>query len=148
MEDALWFIGCMAFVAAGFWVMRRVWRTEYSPYEYGGVMKTTVGDNGRYGYDAATSWGWLFFLILGIGAVPFNWPLEGTALAERIKDFVIPSLLLSMVFLLSMLLFLRPRFAVPPHLRDKRGWIPEWIHSMREKRRRPRAGESAETQRD
>lgn len=148
MEDAFVLAICLLFVGAGLWVMRRVWRTEYSPYNHGGIMKTTVGDNGRHGYDAATAWAWLFFLIIGIGAVPFNWPLEGTALAERIKDFVIPSLLLSMVFLLSMLLFLRPRFAVPPHLRDKRGWIPEWIHSMREKRRRRRANGSPEADQD
>ena len=145
MEDIFWLIGCLAFVAVGLWVMRHVWLNQYSPYETGAFMAAMVGDNGRAGYDASVSVGWVFTLFLALGASTFNWPLEGTALAERIKEFIIPGLLLSMVFLLSVLLFLRPRFAVPPHLRDKRGWIPEWIHSMREKRRRRRAGGSPES---
>ena len=43
---------------------------------------------------------------------------------------------------LSLLLFLAPRALAPPYARDKRGWIPEWLHSMqqnREKRRMRKA---------
>ena len=127
---------CSAFTAVGVWGMRRVWKREESPYRIGTFMATMVGENGRYGYDATVSLSWIFFLILTIGASIFNWPLEGTQIAEAIRSLVVPLLLFSIAVLLGVLLFLRPRFMVPPHLRDKRGWIPEWIHSMRNRRSR------------
>ena len=99
-------------------------------------MAAMVGENGRHGYDAATSLGWLAFGIVSLGAATFNWPIEGTGLGELIRSAFIPTLLFSIALALSELLFLRPRFLVPPHLRDKRGWIPEWIHSMRNRRSR------------
>ena len=134
MEDFLMLMLCSSFTAVGVWGMRRVWKSEESPYRIGTFMATMVGENGRYGYDATVSLSWIFFLILTIGASVFNWPLEGTQIAEVIRSLVIPLLLFSIAVLLSVLFFLRPRFLVPPHLRDKRGWIPEWIHSMRNRR--------------
>jgi hypothetical protein len=136
MEDFLILIVSLGFTGVGLWGARQVWKSRVSPYETGSFLSTMVGENGRHGYDAAVSLAWVPILAFTIAASIFNWPLEGTAIAETIRSLVVPSLLGSGLLLLLELLFLRPRFLVPPHLRDKRGWIPEWIHSMRNRRSR------------
>jgi hypothetical protein len=134
MEDFLMFVVCLFFAIVGLIVTKHVWKNQYSPYRTGTFMAAMVGENGRHGYDAAVSLAWVPVAVFCVAASIFNWPLEGTAIAEIIRSLVVPSLLGSGLLLLSELLFLRPRFLVPPHLRDKRGWIPEWIHSMRNRR--------------
>jgi len=66
----------------------------------------------------------MMFLWAAVGTIAMMF--EGSPLADGVIDVFIPLLLLTMATSLCLLLFLRPRFLVPPHLRDKRGWIPEW----------------------
>ena len=136
MEDFLILIVSLGFTGVGLLITKHVWESQLSPYKTGAFIAAMVGENGRHGYDAAVSLGWLVFGVMSLGAAVFNWPIAGTRLGELISSAFIPALLLSMALALSELLFLRPRFLVPPHLREKRGWIPEWIHSMRNRRSR------------
>jgi hypothetical protein len=141
-------VGLVLLPVLGVWVWTQVWRGggRFSLYDRAGGFAVPFGENARYGFEAGLPAG---LTISGIGlaiggvlATPeiadasWRWP-------ELVTSTLIPVVIVCFfsgwALGLSLLLFLLPRFLAPPHLRDKRGWIPEWLFQMTQHRAERRA---------
>lgn len=133
------------FPVVGVWFLIRSWRDGFSVYDSGGIFTFILGKNARQGFDAGfpigfTIWG-LGLALIGLLACPelmgisWMWPDPVSALLGRLAQVLFFG---GALIGLSLLLFLFPRFLVPPHLRDERGWIREWWHHFSQSRRRRR----------
>jgi hypothetical protein len=132
--------------ALGVWVWWSTWHHQLSPYETGGIFSAAFGRNARFGYDAGLP---LFVTFLGASLCIAS-PLLA---AETVGSYdSLPPLLVAIAgrtfqvllatgtfFGTSLLLFLWPKIMAPPHLRGRRGWIPEWVHEVRTHRDQRRA---------
>jgi hypothetical protein len=132
----------------GVYVTRLAWRDQVSAYDRLGWLSIPFGENARYGLDAAIP---VPTILVGAGvaitsvlAAPemmglsFLWPHAVVVVFGPIATvFFLGGLLLAA----SLLLFLFPRSLAAPHLRDKRGWIPEWLHQVGRNRERRRVSQ-------
>ena len=111
-----------------------------------GFFQIPFGENARSGIDASIPMAGLVagsgFALVGVLAAPelmdltYRWPHAVVAVLGPLATvFVLGGLSVG----LSLLLFLIPRALAPPYARDKRGWIPEWLHQMSVERGRRRA---------
>jgi hypothetical protein len=129
------------------YVWKLAWRDGLSLYDRLGVFNIPLGENARSGTDASIPMAGLVagtgLAVLGVLAAPemmglsYRWPDGVVAiLGPMVTVLVLGGLVLG----LSLLLFLFPRALAPPYARDKRGWIPEWLHqaSLHRARRRAR----------
>jgi hypothetical protein len=129
----------------GLYVTKLAWRDKVSAYDRLGWLSIPFGENARYGLDAAIPVPLLFMgsglAILGVLAAPemmglsFRWP---NVVVLVLGPIVTVSVLGGLLLAVTLLLFLFPRFLAAPHLRDKRGWIPEWLHQVGRNRERRR----------
>lgn len=124
--------------ALGVVFLRATWRGRFSSFDRGGIFSQMFGLSARSGYDAsspiiAIAWGF-GLLSLTVAALPdlassVDWMGAGARLVlVRIAMALLGG---GLVVSWSLLLLLRPRWLVPPHLRGERGWIPELAHRYR-----------------
>jgi hypothetical protein len=108
-------------------------------------LSIPFGENARYGLDAAIP---VPSTLVGFGVaitgvlaaremmgLSFLWPYAVVVVFGPIATVCF---LGGLALAVSLLLFLFPRSLAAPHLRDKRGWIPEWLHQVGRNRERRR----------
>jgi hypothetical protein len=125
------------------YVWKLAWRDGVSLYDRLGFFKIPFGENARFGIDASIPISGLVagsgFAVVGVLAAPelmevsYRWPHAVVAVLGPIATVLV---LGGFVLGLSLLLFLAPRSLAPPYARDKRGWIPEWLHQMGQNRQK------------
>lgn len=119
------------------YVWKLAWRDGLSLYDRLGIFQIPFGENARSGIDASIPMAGLVvgsgLALVGVLAAPelmevsYRWP-HGVVLV--FGPVVTVLVLGGFVLGLSLLLFLFPRALAPPYARDKRGWIPEWLHQV------------------
>jgi hypothetical protein len=130
----------------GVWAWVRQWKRGISLYDGAGPFAAPFGENARYGFDAGLP---VLLTIPGVGlaivgvlAAPelmgssWRWP---HAMSGVIVPICSALMFGGWVLGLSLLFFLFPRVLAAPHLRDKRGWVPEWRFQMGQGRATRRA---------
>jgi hypothetical protein len=126
-------LGCAGLALASVGLVR-LWRREVfsadmpSWWPYGGALWR--------GYVRAMPVGSISFLVLMAGLLILIFvPTEGGCCGFAVPNwFVFPFLISffgTLGLALSVILFNRPRFIVPPHLRSQVGAISEWLRSRR-----------------
>lgn len=126
------------FFALGMWAWWSSWSRGTSHYERGAIFSAAFGRNARYGYDAglpviATLWGAAMVLAAPLVAVELMGHFDELPVVLLRFGRWLVGLLWVLGWLLgcTLLLFLWPKALAPPHLRNNRGWIPEWLHQRR-----------------
>ncbi len=117
----------------------QVWRGRRDAYDAATLVHVVIGESGRSGFNA-------FLPVAYLSAVA----LYSAVMLEVVHDVVVDEAvsawhwaagfaflgaILTMLVAFNVLLFLRPWFLVPPHLKGERGWIPGAFHERRERRR-------------
>ncbi|HET7066558.1 MAG TPA: hypothetical protein VFI21_03045 [Nocardioides sp.] len=133
------------------YVWKLAWRDGVSLYDRLGFFQIPFGENARSGIDASVPISGLVagsgFAVVGVLAAPelmeVSVPLAPCRRGGPGPDRDRPGVG-GFALGLSLLLFLFPRALAPPYARDKRGWVPEWLHQMSRKhaQRRPRTRRS------
>ena len=138
MSDLAWAILPWGVPLVGAVMTWKMWKHGFSAYDQGGPLPLIIGRHGRYGFDPFASYlvltvGTVFALAFTLDALPrLGAERLGATLNSQPTIGVGAGLFMGGVAIsLSQLLFLFPRFLTPPHLRDKRGWTPEWWASRR-----------------
>jgi hypothetical protein len=80
--------------------------------------------------------GW--FLVVAMAVAALATETMESSLGFGLLAFLVLLLFVSLGMAVSVMLFNRPSFVVPPHLRDSPGALKEW-RSARSRRRRPSA---------
>jgi len=127
------------------YVWKLAWRDGLSLYDRLGFFQIPFGENARSGIDASIPISGLVagsgLAVGGVLAAPelmevsYRWPHAVVAVLGPIASVLV---LGGFGLGLSLLLFLFPRALAPPYARDKRGWVPEWLHQMSRKRAQSR----------
>lgn len=116
-----------------------VWVQRADPYKWGGIFAAIVGHSGRFGYSAST--GFTSVPLVSATVAMMVRTLQDEFQGERTGFWNGVALtafwltLAGFVLMFSILLFMRPRFLVPPYLRGKPGWVLGAWRDHREKRR-------------
>jgi hypothetical protein len=128
------------------YVWKLAWRDGLSLYDRLGLFQIPFGENARSGIDASIPMVGLVsgsgLALVGVLAAPemmglsYRWPRGVVATLGPIGTVLV---LGGFSLGLSLLLFLFPRALAPPYARNKRGWVPEWLHQSSLKRARRRA---------
>lgn len=133
-DDWVLLVGGPPFLVA-LWILVAlpVWSGRMDGYEHNWVAQMFVWDKGRDGFNAMLPAGIASLTLAYLGVLPHVikpwYPEAWWGAAQVIGVVFIPAGLLGMLFAFTLLLFMRPRFLAPPHLRGRRGWIPAALHS-------------------
>jgi len=145
LDFRFWFGGLtmIAVFVAGFWVLPRVWRGELAPggehapewWPWGEALWQGMRRMGPLCYPGAG-----VFLAAGVGLSLV--PEQPAGAFVRPYWAVIPALgaigLLG-ALMLGVVFFNRPKFIVPPYLRDQPGALAAWLTKWRQGRAERRA---------
>lgn len=127
-----------------------VWIRQAEPYKWGGIFAAMVGDSGRFGYDASTGFAAVPLVSATVAVIvqtmEDHFRLERSGFWDGVVITAFWSMLAGFILMFSILLFMRPRFLVPPHLRGKPGWVLGAWRDHREKRRLRSEAKRARTQ--
>ena len=129
-----WIIASLLLVlgAAGLVVFRRIWRGELEDRlerilsSFSRHSRRAIASVIPLSFPGALLTGFLYLTILVAGSSSGASARAALAVANVL---VLPFLLV-LLFLFSILLFGRPKFLIPPYLRDQRGWFGEFARSL------------------
>jgi hypothetical protein len=140
LEEKIAFFGVFpVFLALGWLLVPQVWRGRRDAYDDAPIVHAFMGEGGRHGFNA-------FIPAVFASATV----LYAAVMLEVVYDVVVDEAvaawhaaagmaylgsLLIMLVAFNLLLFMRPRFLAPRHLRDERGWATAAADSWRARRR-------------
>ena len=123
-------LGLVALAALSWFLRFLVWRRQRDVFEASGWVPVMLGDHARPGFNATMGFMASPFSVVAVASLADSFLPEGP-LREAMDWVGFTRLLGGFAFCGSILLFLRPRPLVPPHLRERRGWVREAIASSR-----------------
>jgi hypothetical protein len=140
LEEKIAFFGVFpAFLVLGWLLVRQVWRGRRDAYDGAPFVHALLGESGRHGFNAFVPAIFVSATILYAAVVlEVVYDVVGEAgVAWHIAaGWAYLGSLLVVLVAFSLLLFMRPRFLAPPHLRGERGWATAAAESRRVRSRR------------
>lgn len=127
LEEKIAFFGVFPFFLALAWLLvPQVWRGRRDAYEDAPFVHAFIGEGGRHGFNAFVPAVFVSATVLYVAVmleVVYDVVVdESVAAWHAAAGLAYLGSLLVMLVALNLLLFMRPRFLVPRHLRGERGW--------------------------